>query len=261
MFFFAATRASDSTQLASNASAPTDRSQLASNAPAPTTASNPAKRHHVPSHTMPALTGQMVSFLSDKPWYSPAKYHNFLRLVNLAPFSCTPIGPIGTQLRLVHAKWAVAVEVALGSVLESFVVDSHADGNVLKVRSSCIKSLLHLPHHHLPIPHRKSAFRNLYNDDEHFPAHDELGMCRTSLAQESVFACSDMLLLHVPGLTTALLAVALHSTQACSLTAASARLHLMSYLVLCSLCAFSQWLYKPAHHMLVYLFDRAWCSK
>ena len=166
LFFFAATRASDSTQLASNTSAPTDRSQLASNAPAPTTASNPAKRHHVPSHTMPALTGQMVSFLSDKPWYSPAKYHNFLRLVNLAPFSRTPIGPIGTQLRLVDAKWAVAVKVALGSVLESFVVDSHADGTVLKVRSSCIKSLLHLPHHHLPIPHRKSAFRNLNNDDD-----------------------------------------------------------------------------------------------
>ncbi len=59
---------------------------------------------------MPALTGQMVSFVSDKPWYSPAKYHNFLRGVNHAPFSSTPLGPIGTQLRLVDAKWAVAVD-------------------------------------------------------------------------------------------------------------------------------------------------------
>ncbi len=58
-----------------------------------------------------------------------------------------PPGPIGTQLRLVDAKWAVAVEVALGSVLASFVVDNHTDGAVLKVRSSCIKSLPHLPYH------------------------------------------------------------------------------------------------------------------
>ena len=161
LFFFAATHASNSTQLASNASASTNSSQLASNPSAPTTASNPARKHHVPSHTMPTLTGQMIFFLADKPWYSPAKYHNFLRLVNLDPFSRTPIGPIGTQLRLVDAKWAVAVEVALGSVLESFVVHDHTDGTVPKVRSSCIKSLPHLLHHHLPIPHRKSAFRNL----------------------------------------------------------------------------------------------------
>ena len=151
MFFFAATHASDSTQLASNASAPGDSSQLASNASAPPTASNPARKYHVPSHIMPALTGQMVSFLADKPWYSPAKYGSFLRRVNVAPFDRTPIGPIGTQLRLIEAKWAVAVEVALGSVLESFVVHNHADGSLLRVRSSCIKSVPHLPHHHLPV--------------------------------------------------------------------------------------------------------------
>ncbi len=98
-------------------------------------------------YVLPALTGQMVSFLSDKRWYSPAKYDNFLRGVSHAPSSCTPIGPIGTQLRLVDAKWAVAVEVALGSVLESFVVDNHADGTVVRVRSSCIKSLPRLLHH------------------------------------------------------------------------------------------------------------------
>ena len=138
MFFFAATHASDSTQLASNASAPI-------------TASNPAKRQHVPSHIMPALTGQMVSFLSDKRWYSPANYDSFLRCVNVAAFDHTPIGPIGTQLRLVDAKWAVAAEVALGSVLESFVVHNHADRIILRVRSGCIKSLPHLPHHHLPV--------------------------------------------------------------------------------------------------------------
>ncbi len=151
MFFFAATHASDSSQPARNASASPDSTQLASNASAPNAASNPARRQNVPSHIMPALTGQMVSFLSDKRWYSPAKYDNFLRGVNVAPFSRTPIGPIGTQLRLIDAKWAIAVEVALGSVLASFVVHNHADQTVLKVRSSCIKSLPHLPHHHLPV--------------------------------------------------------------------------------------------------------------
>jgi len=127
MFFFAAKHASDNTQLANNASAPT-------------AASYPARRHHVPSCIMPALTGQMVSFLPDKGWYSPAKYDNFLRRVNLAPFDRTPIGPIGTQLRLVDATWAAAVEVALGSALGSFMVHNYADQTVLRVRSSCIKS-------------------------------------------------------------------------------------------------------------------------
>ncbi|DBA80826.1 TPA: hypothetical protein ACH3X1_008044 [Trebouxia sp. C0004] len=70
MFFFGDTQACDSTQLASNASAPT-------------AASNPARRLHVPSCIMPALTGRMVSFLLDKGWYSPEKYDNFLRGVSL----------------------------------------------------------------------------------------------------------------------------------------------------------------------------------
>ncbi|DBB03485.1 TPA: hypothetical protein ACH3X3_010838 [Trebouxia sp. C0006] len=61
-----------------------------------------------------------------------SKVRQLPRGVSHAPSSCTPIGPIGTQLRLVDAKWAVAVEVALGSVLESFVVDNHADGTVVR---------------------------------------------------------------------------------------------------------------------------------
>ncbi|RZB93444.1 Structural maintenance of chromosomes protein 6A isoform D [Glycine soja] len=48
-------------------------------------------------------------------------------------FKMPPIGPIGAHLKLLHGnKWALAVEHAIGRLLNSFIVTDHADCRLLK---------------------------------------------------------------------------------------------------------------------------------
>jgi hypothetical protein len=49
---------------------------------------------------------------------------------NLGRFSAPPIGPIGAHLRLVDNSWGMAVEGALGQVLNGFIC---ANGGDLKL--------------------------------------------------------------------------------------------------------------------------------
>lgn len=45
-------------------------------------------------------------------------------------FKQLPIGPIGAHLTLTDTKWAVAGEVALGGMLETWIVDNKDDNKV-----------------------------------------------------------------------------------------------------------------------------------
>ncbi|XP_014494281.1 structural maintenance of chromosomes protein 6B isoform X1 [Vigna radiata var. radiata] len=48
-------------------------------------------------------------------------------------FKMPPIGPIGAHLKLLHGnKWALALEYAIGRLLNSFIVTNHADCRLLK---------------------------------------------------------------------------------------------------------------------------------
>ncbi|XP_020215308.1 structural maintenance of chromosomes protein 6B [Cajanus cajan] len=48
-------------------------------------------------------------------------------------FKMPPIGPIGAHLKLLHGnKWAVALEYAIGKLLNSFIVTDHTDFRLLK---------------------------------------------------------------------------------------------------------------------------------
>lgn len=47
-------------------------------------------------------------------------------------FSTPPIGPIGSHLTLVDAKWSLAIEVAIGKLLDAFIVASHRDMLLLR---------------------------------------------------------------------------------------------------------------------------------
>lgn len=68
---------------------------------------------------------------------SAASYSTFLQRVQQASaagrFHKKPIGPIGANLSLQDEKWALAVEVAVGSAFNTFVVHDFADQATLKV--------------------------------------------------------------------------------------------------------------------------------
>lgn len=73
---------------------------------------------------------------------SAASYGTFLQRIQQASaagrFHKNPIGPIGANLSLQDQKWALAVEVAIGSAFNTFVVHDFADQATLKV---CIAPL------------------------------------------------------------------------------------------------------------------------
>ncbi|KAL2329351.1 hypothetical protein Fmac_022778 [Flemingia macrophylla] len=63
------------------------------------------------------------------------KVINLLRIIerNHLKFKMPPIGPIGAHLKLLHGnKWAVALEYAIGKLLNSFIVTDHTDFRLLK---------------------------------------------------------------------------------------------------------------------------------
>lgn len=47
-------------------------------------------------------------------------------------FSTPPIGPIGSHLTLVDANWSLAIEVAIGKLLDAFIVANHRDMLILR---------------------------------------------------------------------------------------------------------------------------------
>lgn len=76
---------------------------------------------------------------------SAASYNTFLQRVQQASaagrFHKKPIGPIGANLSLQDEKWALAVEVAIGSAFNTFVVHDFADQATLKVSLSGLPSV------------------------------------------------------------------------------------------------------------------------
>ena len=75
---------------------------------------------------------------------SAASYSTFLQRVQQASaagrFHRKPIGPIGASLSLQDENWALAVEVAVGSAFNTFVVHDFADQATLKVYLACPSS-------------------------------------------------------------------------------------------------------------------------
>lgn len=67
-------------------------------------------------------------------------YSSFIRSVAQASaagrFHRRPVGPIGSLLTLTDDKWAVAVEVAIGRALSTFVVHDFADQRTLSVSTT-----------------------------------------------------------------------------------------------------------------------------
>ncbi|ONM54058.1 Structural maintenance of chromosomes protein 6B [Zea mays] len=50
----------------------------------------------------------------------------------MSKFKCPPIGPIGYHLQLASDSWSVAIEYALGRLLDAFIVSCHKDSLVLR---------------------------------------------------------------------------------------------------------------------------------
>lgn len=67
----------------------------------------------------------------------PAVFDRFLNMVAEASarnqFHRAPVGPIGSLLTLAEERWGVAVEIALGRALGTFVVHDFADQKLLQV--------------------------------------------------------------------------------------------------------------------------------
>ena len=47
-------------------------------------------------------------------------------------FSASPIGPIGNHLTLVDESWSLAIEAAIGKLLDAFIVTNHSDMRLLR---------------------------------------------------------------------------------------------------------------------------------
>lgn len=72
-------------------------------------------------------------------------YSSFLARVAQASsagrFHRAPVGPIGSLLTLTDDKWAVAVEIAIGRALSTFVVHDFSDQRTLNVSFDPSQSL------------------------------------------------------------------------------------------------------------------------
>lgn len=94
-------------------------------------------------------------------------------------FRCPPIGPIGAHLSLVHEDdWAVAVENAMGSLFNAFIVTDHQDSLCLRecAKEAQYRNLriiiyefsrprLNIPSHMLPQTHHPTAISELKSDN------------------------------------------------------------------------------------------------
>ncbi|RDX92053.1 Structural maintenance of chromosomes protein 6A, partial [Mucuna pruriens] len=94
-------------------------------------------RDHEKNHR--AITSRICDFQQHQSnmitVFGGPKVINLLRIIerNHQKFKMPPIGPIGAHLKLLHGKkWAVALEYAIGKLLNSFIVTDHADFRVLK---------------------------------------------------------------------------------------------------------------------------------
>ncbi|XP_024535853.1 structural maintenance of chromosomes protein 6A-like [Selaginella moellendorffii] len=63
---------------------------------------------------------------------------------NQSLFTRPPVGPIGAHLALIGGSaWAIAVEVAIGRLMEAFIVNTHEDCLVLRgLARQCVKNVL-----------------------------------------------------------------------------------------------------------------------
>ncbi|XP_045829439.1 structural maintenance of chromosomes protein 6A [Trifolium pratense] len=102
------------------------------------------------------------------------KVINLLRVIERCHqrFKMPPIGPIGAHLKLLNGnKWAVAVEHAIGRMLNSFIVTDHKDFRLLKqcaneVNYGHLQIIIYdfstprlmIPHHMLPNTNHPSVF-------------------------------------------------------------------------------------------------------
>ncbi|KAL8049896.1 hypothetical protein ABFX02_06G048500 [Erythranthe guttata] len=94
-------------------------------------------------------------------------------------FSSPPIGPIGTHLKLEHGDmWSIAVENAVGRVLNAFIVTDHKDARILRAcaREANYNHLqiiiydfsrprLDIPRHMLPQTNHPTAFSVIHSDN------------------------------------------------------------------------------------------------
>ncbi|PKA46461.1 Structural maintenance of chromosomes protein 2-1 [Apostasia shenzhenica] len=94
-------------------------------------------------------------------------------------FKCPPIGPIGAHLTLVDSDaWAVAVECAIGRLLDAFIVTDHKDSRVLRdcAKESNYQNLqiiiydfsrprLNIPIHLLPSTSHPTTISVLHTDN------------------------------------------------------------------------------------------------
>lgn len=92
---------------------------------------------------------------------SAASYSTFLQRIQQASaagrFHKNPIGPIGANLSLQDEKWALAVEVAIGSACNTFVVHDFADQATLKVSIAPLPSAAKCWHHSFHWCHRDNC--------------------------------------------------------------------------------------------------------
>nr|XP_043614248.1 structural maintenance of chromosomes protein 6B [Erigeron canadensis] len=108
------------------------------------------------------------------------KVTNLLQAIerNYRRFRKPPIGPIGAHLALIHGdKWAVAVENALGKLLNAFIVTNHEDMHILR---SCAREVnyhylqiiihdfarprLQIPEHMLPQTNHPTVLSAIQSD-------------------------------------------------------------------------------------------------
>lgn len=63
----------------------------------------------------------------------PDKMPSLLRAIEResSSFSSRPVGPIGNHLTLLQPKWSSVLEITFGATLQSFVVSSKRDMNIL----------------------------------------------------------------------------------------------------------------------------------
>ncbi|XP_027910964.1 structural maintenance of chromosomes protein 6A-like isoform X2 [Vigna unguiculata] len=113
--------------------------------------------------------------------FGGAKVINLLQIIERyhQRFKMPPIGPIGAHLKLLHGnKWALALEYAIGRLLNAFIVTDHADCRLLK---QCAKEAnyghlqiiiydfsiprLKIPHHMLPETEHPSILSVLQCDN------------------------------------------------------------------------------------------------
>ncbi|EYU24946.1 hypothetical protein MIMGU_mgv1a002784mg [Erythranthe guttata] len=94
-------------------------------------------------------------------------------------FSSPPIGPIGTHVKLEHGDmWSIAVENAVGRVLNAFIVTDHKDARILRAcaREANYNHLqiiiydfsrprLDIPRHMLPQTNHPTAFSVIHSDN------------------------------------------------------------------------------------------------